>query len=94
MTTHYRRRTPVAVRPPPLISRPRRRFARIPESWTGEDALLVVAFLERLIHAIWRAHGSSMAPILAAGRHNPGYPAPPTPLELDINPWDDDDVPL
>ena len=33
----------------------------IPNQWTGQQALSTVAFLERVIDAIWRAHGPEMA---------------------------------
>jgi len=37
------------------------RHVTIPKQWTGKDGLKFVAFLERLIQAIWLAHGRDMA---------------------------------
>lgn len=34
---------------------------RIPKDWTGEEALAITAFLERLELTIWAAHGHEMA---------------------------------
>jgi hypothetical protein len=59
-----------------LATTRRRRHVCIPDSWAGDQALVVVAFLEEVIHAIWRAHGAKMAPILAAGLERPGELAP------------------
>lgn len=33
----------------------------IPQCWNAEDALIVCAFLENLISAIWQTHGREMA---------------------------------
>jgi len=33
----------------------------IPESWTPEEALVIAAFLEQVVGAIWRTHGRAMA---------------------------------
>jgi hypothetical protein len=41
----------------------------IPTHWTGEEALDVVGFLEKVIHAIWRAHGGSMGQVLYRDFH-------------------------
>ena len=37
------------------------KHANIPDHWSGHEALSFAAFLERIIHAIWRAHGHAMA---------------------------------
>ena len=36
------------------------RYCPIPENWTAEEALVIAAFLEQVIGAIWRTHGSAM----------------------------------
>ena len=41
----------------------------IPTHWTGQEALDVVGFLEKVILAIWRAHGGSMAHALYLDFH-------------------------
>ena len=47
----------------------------IPQQWDHKQALQTVAFLERVINAIWRAHGSSMAAALyAAETHATPFP--------------------
>ncbi|MBC8426159.1 hypothetical protein H8E07_18755 [bacterium] len=33
----------------------------IPDDWTAEEALTVVAFLEHLVDAVWAEHGDAMA---------------------------------
>jgi hypothetical protein len=33
----------------------------IPQQWEAREALTTVAFLERIIEAVWRAHGPEMA---------------------------------
>jgi len=42
------------------------KHCNIPESWNGGDALAVVTFLDRIIQAVWRAHGAGMARCLEA----------------------------
>ena len=37
------------------------KHCNIPDVWNGEEALAFVAFLERLIDAVWRAHGLKMS---------------------------------
>lgn len=32
----------------------------LPDPWTGDEALLVVAFLERVIADVWAQHGAAM----------------------------------
>jgi hypothetical protein len=34
---------------------------RIPDNWNGDEALAVVAFLERVIAAIWKTHAPQMS---------------------------------
>ena len=36
----------------------------IPNDWSGEDALLIVAFLEEVVHAIWNRHHREMGLVL------------------------------
>jgi hypothetical protein len=36
----------------------------IPDAWSGEEALLVVAFLEDVVHAIWNRHHREMGLLL------------------------------
>ena len=36
----------------------------IPDGWTGDDALMVAAFLERTAKAIWDQHGLRMGQTL------------------------------
>lgn len=64
------------LRPRPTTSKGRRRYVRIPQCWSGQEALTVAGFLEQLIHAIWRAHGESMGPILAQGLTRPEHLKP------------------
>ena len=40
------------------------KHCNIPDVWSGDEALAFVAFLQRLIDAIWRAHGHNMGPCL------------------------------
>jgi len=37
---------------------------RIPDRWTPEEALLMVAFLNAIVDAIWQLHGDNMARLL------------------------------
>ena len=37
------------------------RHVKIPDTWTGPEALAFVALLDRLTDAIWRAYGPQMA---------------------------------
>ena len=37
---------------------------KIPDDWSGEDALVVVGFLDEVVHAIWTRHGSEMGHLL------------------------------
>lgn len=32
----------------------------IPDHWTPDDALAVVSFLQRIVEAVWAAHGRAM----------------------------------
>jgi len=48
----------------------------IPDQWSGGEALSVVTFLEKVIEAVWRAHGARMAPYFGA--------PPPRPRELPL----------
>ncbi len=36
----------------------------IPDGWSGEDALIVVAFLEEVVHAIWNRHHREMGLVM------------------------------
>ena len=36
----------------------------IPDDWSGEDALVVVAFLEEIVHAIWNRHRCEMGLVM------------------------------
>lgn len=40
------------------------KHVKIPINWAAPDALAFVGFLERIIEAVWRAHGYSMAEYL------------------------------
>lgn len=42
------------------------RELEVPVDWTATDALVVVTFLDRLITAIWQAHGEEMSEALEA----------------------------
>ena len=33
---------------------------KVPDEWTGKDAIIVVAFLEEVVHAIWSRHRREM----------------------------------
>jgi hypothetical protein len=37
------------------------KHCNIPDAWTGDEALVFVALLDRITCAIWRAHGEKMA---------------------------------
>lgn len=37
---------------------------KIPDDWSGEDALIVVSFLEEIIHAIWSRHRWEMGLVM------------------------------
>lgn len=51
----------------------KRKHVKIPSQWQPPEALAVVAFLERVVDAIWRQHGPAMAAALAASgaAHHP-----------------------
>lgn len=56
----------------------------IPNEWSGEEALKLVAFLERVIEAVWRAHGREMGyhlEYLHTALFRPPYVKPLRPLE-------------
>ena len=70
---------------PPRLRRPRRAQIHLPPM-TADEALRLVAMLDRAITAIWRAHGDAMADHQAMrGIETPpprdavpdGYPNPP-----------------
>ena len=46
----------------------------IPPHWTGEEALSTAAFLEKIIRAIWRAHGAEMAEVMMGDRSSTSPP--------------------
>ena len=46
----------------------------IPPHWTGEEALSTAAFLEKIIRAIWRAHGDEMAEVMMGDRSSTSPP--------------------
>ena len=65
------------------------RHVKIPPHWDAHEALNVVSFLERVIDAVWRAHGPDMAEALyehEAHRRRVCHHA----LELRPTPCDDD----
>ena len=51
---------------------------REPEHWSGEESLLVVAFLESLIHTIWTLNGAKMG-IALKTHYDAQEPQPPDP---------------
>jgi len=58
---------------------PRRRRVRITlPHLTGAEALHLAAVLERLVRALWRAHGNDMADALAEDRSAPDMRRIPT----------------
>lgn len=50
------------------------KHCNIPDVWSGEEALAFVAFLNRLIEAIWRAHGHKMGRCLEKAHHSGHHP--------------------
>lgn len=77
--------------------RPANPPVHIPTHWSGDEALAFVAFLDRLEHAIWVAHGPEMAASLqraddlqAAWITSPGH-APPVDLDDEE---DENDIPF
>ena len=53
------------------------KHCRIPDVWTGDEALAFVALLDNLICAIWRAHGDKMANCLQHWDDHCKAPRPP-----------------
>lgn len=57
----------------------------IPDYWSPDEALTIVAFLRRLTSAIWAAYGPAMADLLCRSR-------PPTPATaIPFSPCDQHD---
>ena len=82
-------------RTPPQRRRTRR-AVRIPRHWSGDEALVFVAFLENITHAVWAAHGRDMAACLqraddlqAAWTNAPSYAKP-----ADTLMEEDDEIPF
>jgi hypothetical protein len=65
-------------------------------SLTGSEAVLVAGALQRLIDAIWRAHGDQMADVI--GRDHPApetlQPREHTTSFVDATWHDDDEIPF
>lgn len=75
------------------------KHVNIPTQWSAAEALSIVAFLQRVIDATWRAHGEKMAGFICLNfpeprRHSltgPRSPAhhpracPNTPLDDDLD---------
>ena len=61
---------------------------KVPDEWTGEEALLVAAFLEDVVQTIWHSHGRKMGLILERQyrQNNPDIPqANPHKQDQDLN---------
>jgi hypothetical protein len=67
---------------------------RIPDDWTTDEAIAVVAFLEHVISAIWSAHGDKMGDRLLDPTQ--WTPWPPPDLDVACTAEDDpeDDIPF
>lgn len=66
----------------------------IPDDWSPDQALAVAAFLERVIDAIWRAHGPEMAQALADPRPRWRPPRPRPMHHRRLRRIRDDDIPF
>ncbi len=72
---------------------------RIPEDWTGEQALAVFEFLERFATAIWDRYENQMIPALleqqAIMDHEEAIDCPPLrDDELHDDPFDENSIPF
>lgn len=66
----------------------------IPQSWTPDQALAVVAFLERVIAEIWAAHGRPMRDRIYQLSELLEVERPPAPNPNPPSTDPDDDIPF
>lgn len=67
------------------------KHANIPAHWEAHEALEIVTFLERIIDAVWRAHGDAMGRVLFERGAQEKLLHSHEPL---LAPHPDDDLPL